>query len=50
MYWLVLSTLFWSATFGQYSTEAERRDAARDEPWYVTARCKPVPEPKDHKH
>lgn len=50
MYWLVLSTWFWASTYGQYPTETECRDAAKHEPWYVTARCIPVPKPKDHQH
>ena len=50
MYWLVLSTFFWTHTFGQYASETECLEAAKHEPWYVTTRCVPVPEPVDHKH
>lgn len=43
MYWLVFSTLYWSASFGHYGSKTECMDAALTAPWYASAVC--VPEP-----
>jgi hypothetical protein len=51
MYWLVLSTLFWGASYGQYASKEECVAAMQDVPIYVSASCVPVPQkPKPHAH
>lgn len=43
MYWLVLSTLFWSATYGNYPSKEACETASRNAPLYVSATCIPLP-------
>jgi hypothetical protein len=49
MYWMVLSTLFWVATYGQYPSKEACVAAMADVPIYVSASCVPTPQ-KSHDH
>lgn len=49
MYWLVLSTFFWAATFGDYHDKAECEAAKAEAVWYMKGVCVPAPN-KAHEH
>ena len=49
MYWLLVSSLFWAHTFGNYDSIDDCKAAAKDAPWYTSATCVPFPE-ENHKH
>jgi hypothetical protein len=54
MYWLVLSTLFWAASYGSYASKEACEAAAKEAPIYVSASCIPLPvkaaAEQPHKH
>jgi hypothetical protein len=52
MYWLVLSTLFWAASYGSYASKEACEAAAKEAPIYVSASCIPLPvkTEQSHKH
>ena len=46
MYWLVMSTFFWSASYGMYATKVECEESAKEAFLWQSAICLKAPEEK----
>jgi hypothetical protein len=43
-YWLIIYTLFWSATYGTYPSKDACEEAAKSAPWYAGTTCMALPQ------